>query len=303
MIDSKGLKESVQSTILKRKGQTVKSIIEVRAVLDDFRANSTDGIVTGTEIWELSIIPFLLYNCETWTNISKGSMSLLNDLQFMFLRYLLATPKTCPKPALVWETGFLLMEHRIAVRKLTFYHHLMNLPKDSLAYQVADTQIKFGFPGLMKECHELILRYSLPNNPTKFSKLSWKSIVKRSVKAQNELDILNEIREYKKLDYAMLKTEKFEMKSYLKEMNLADARLRFSLRAKMTRTVMMNFKAVPEFKKKGWKCEAFGELDTQEHIMVCPSYLHLRSGKVLSNDTDVVEYFRQIIHIRESMVN
>ena len=93
------------------------------------------------------------------------------------------------------------------------------------------------------------------------------------------------------------------MKSYLKEMNLADARLRFSLRAKMTRTVMMNFKAVPEFKKKGWKCEACGELDTQEHIMVCPSYLHLRSDKVLSNDTDVVEYFGQIIHIRESMVN
>ena len=136
IIDSRGLAESAHATILKRKGQTIKSIIEVRAVLDDIRANITGGLITGIDIWELSIIPFLMYNCETWTEIGKGSLSLLNDLQHMFIRYLLATPKTCPIPALLWETGFMLMEHRIAIRKLTFYHHLMNLSQNSLAYQV-----------------------------------------------------------------------------------------------------------------------------------------------------------------------
>ena len=303
VIDSKGLKESVHATILRRKGQTIKSIIEVRAVVDDFRANTTGGIITGTEIWELSIIPFLLYNCETWTDIGKNSILLLDSLQYMFVRYLLATPKTCPTPALLWETGFMLMEHRIAIRKLTFYHHLMNLPQGSLAYQIATTQIRFSFPGLMKECEDLLLKYSLPNNPTELSKQRWKSLVKRSAGDKNQQDILNQVKKLKKIDYEKLKNEKYEMKSYLKDMNIADARLKFAIRSKMTKSVMMNFKGVSEYEKKGWKCDTCGELDTQEHITMCPAFKELRADKVLNNDKDIVEYFRQVIQIRESLVS
>ena len=92
------------------------------------------------------------------------------------------------------------------------------------------------------------------------------------------------------------------MKSYMKNLNLVDARMKFALRSRMTKSVMMNYKGVPEFKKIGWKCETCGELDTQEHILVCPLYKHLRAEKVLSNDKDVVDYFRQVIQIRDSVV-
>ena len=75
-------------------------------------------------------------------------------------------------------------------------------------------------------------------------------------------------------------------------MNIADARLKFAIRSKMTKSVMMNFKGVSEYEKKGWKCDTCGELDTQEHIMMCPAYKELRADKVLSNDKDIVEYFQ-----------
>ena len=78
--------QSVHETVNKRKGQVIKSIIECRAVIDDFRASSIGGIVTGIEIWEVAIIPFLLYNSETWTEIKKDTITLLNGLQFKFLR-------------------------------------------------------------------------------------------------------------------------------------------------------------------------------------------------------------------------
>ena len=47
---------------------------------------------------------------------------------------------------------------------------------------------------------------------------------------------------YKKLDYDSLVDEKFEVKEYLRKLNLPDARLKFALRTKMTRTVQTNYK-------------------------------------------------------------
>ena len=300
MIDSNGLAQSVHATVLKRKGQVVKSIIECRAVIDDFRASTIGGIVTGMEIWELAIIPFLMYNCETWTEIDKSTMDMLNSMQFMFLRYLLATPKTCPIPALLWETGTLLMEHRVAMKKLTFYHHLRSLPPSALAFQISEIQSSLGLPGLVQECKELLTKYNIPDATSEYTKNRWKNLVKRKVKQVNRNVILDMTRKYKKLSFEELSLESFEMKDYLRNMNLVDARLKFSIRAKMTTSVMMNYKGMAEFKKVGWKCQECDEPDTQEHILICPQFEHIRRDKILSYDNDLVDYFRKVISIRGS---
>ena len=110
----------------------IKSIIECRAVIDDFRASTIGGLVPGMEIWEVAIIPFLFCKCETLTEIKKEYYC---STQWLAI-YILATPNTCPIPALFWDTGTILMEHRFAMRKLSFYHHLRNLPDTALAFQI-----------------------------------------------------------------------------------------------------------------------------------------------------------------------
>ena len=150
----------------------------------------------------------------------------------MFYRYLLATPRTCPIPALLWETGGLLMEHRIAQKKLLFYHHLINLPETSLAYEIAATQTAMCFPGLMMECAKLMESYKL-SDAKSYSKLQWKKIVKKQVTDQNRESLLEIVKKkYKKLDYELLKEENCELKDYLKSLNLPDARLKFSFEQK-----------------------------------------------------------------------
>ena len=67
---------------------------------------------------------------------------------------------------------------------------------------------------------------------------------------KNKDDILENVKKYKKLSYNSLSKEKFETKSYLKEMSTLDARLKFSLRSRMTKTVQTNFKGDPIFTKK-----------------------------------------------------
>ena len=113
-------------------------------------------------------------------------------------------------------------------------------------------------------------------------------IVKNKYKSEN-----------RKLDYNTLSEEKFETKNYLKTLYLPDARLRFALKSKMTRTVQMNFKGDPKYSKNLWKCLDCQTPDTQEHIVRCPVYQPLRVGKDLNNDKDLVDYFRKVIDCRQ----
>ena len=44
--------------------------------------------------------------------------------------------------------------------------------------------------------------------------------------------------------------------------------------------------------------EVVGSLDTQEHIKTCEGYEHLRTGKNLDTDKDLVNYFYSVIRKR-----
>ena len=90
----------------------------------------------------------------------------------------------------------------------------------------------------------------------------------------------------------------YQPKQYLKSLSIADARLKFALRTCMTRTVQANFKGDPMYRANNWQCHECKVLGTQDHIVRCPVYSSIRSGKDLQKDKDLVEYFRKVIDIR-----
>ena len=47
---------------------------EVKSILSDCRAHVTGGLVCGLDMWEVAIIPALLYNAETWQDIHKKTV-------------------------------------------------------------------------------------------------------------------------------------------------------------------------------------------------------------------------------------
>ena len=259
--------------------------------------NSLGGLEAGIKIWDIAILPFLLNNCETWVDISRESIKMLDDLQQMFLRYMFGTPRTCPTPILLWESGSFMMEHRIAQKKLMFYHHLINLPKGSLAYEVTQIQDILGFPGLVQESKLLIEKYELPS-PESCTKGQWRGLTKKAITKQNKKDILEKMKSFKKLDYSIHAQESFGLQDYVKNLNIPDARLKFALRSKMLRTVQMNFKGEKQYKDNGWKCVSCNNLDTQEHLLSCEGYNFLRVGRNMDQDKDLVAFFRGVIKHR-----
>lgn len=256
--------------------------------------------VTGIEIWETAVIPYLLNNSETWNDLPPKALEMLDDLQNQFLVNLLATPRTCPTPSLMWETGTISMGNKIIKKKLLFYHHLLHLSEESLSWEVAQIQSNLALPGLISECAALVCDMELPEAMS-CSKLQWKKAVNEKTRKKNRNDILDNIesKNYKKLNLEELKTEEFERKPYLTKLNMQAARTKFALRTRMTKTVKLNYKNDPANKKSLWKCNDCSSIDSQEHILWCPAYGHLRIDKNLQDDKDLTKYFQQVLQLRD----
>ena len=197
-ISGLGSAETAFITVTKRHRKAMNAIFEIKAVIEDCRINVVGGLTTGLEIWEVAVIPYLLNNCDTWAYMPKNALEVLDSLQNQFLRSLLALPKGCPTPALLWETGTPTMENRVIKQKLLLVHHLVNLPEDSLAKQVAEVQDKLNLPGLISEMKEIIKHLELPNVES-VSKMQWKSKVNESMINKNKKDIIQQSERYKKI--------------------------------------------------------------------------------------------------------
>ena len=95
-----GLSDSVDVTIKKRKGLVSLSIYEIRAVIEDCRSMVCGGLAAGLDIWELGVLPMLLYNSDCWQEISPKTIQELENLQLKFYRCLFAVGSGYPIPAL-----------------------------------------------------------------------------------------------------------------------------------------------------------------------------------------------------------
>ena len=113
MINSAGLKESIVSTIKERTYRVMNGINEIIAIIEDSRMEKLGSLKCAKEIWELALIPVLLNSAGTWSVQDKSIFKTLDEFQYKLWRGLLAVPRTCPLPALLFESNSLSMKYRV----------------------------------------------------------------------------------------------------------------------------------------------------------------------------------------------
>ena len=148
---------------------------------------------------------------------------------------LLAVPLSAPRAALLWDTGTTSMENKIIEKKLGLMFHIKSLDDTTLAKQTYLEQVRNSWPGLTQEVNELCENMSIPNiikSDENMTKYMWKNLVKKAVRTKNTSELKEKIATYSKLDEVKGET-KCEIKPYLKELTMKDARLKFRLRSKM----------------------------------------------------------------------
>ena len=197
------------------------------------------------------------------------------------------------------------MEMRILEKKLNFLHHLTQLPSSSLAREVLDTQISYGLPGIYSDCKEVLAKFEI-FDLSDFSKLQFKKAIKGKIQQLNKSKFIEQakLKRYKKIDLESFVDNDFLLKPYFRHFNVADARLKFKLVSFMTPSVKMNFQSDRKFASENWACEGcsqpgqLGMRDTQHHIGICPAYEHLREGRNLEKDSDIIDYFKDVLQHR-----
>ena len=109
------------------------------------------------------------------------------------------------------------------------------------------------------------------------------------------------MKKYKKIKNSEMTVETFETKNYVKQMTTYDARIMFKYRSKMIQYIKMNFKNDGKYSKELWKCNQCGKIDTQQHVLWCIGFSHLREDKNLASDKDLVQYLHKVHLIREKL--
>ena len=113
------------------------------------------------------MIPMLLYNSETWGEISNKTWKILNNIFNDFYRCLFRIGTGCPIIGFYWHCGDFFVENRVHQRKLNFVHHLANL-EEGLAKEVYEIQEK-GESGIVAEVKEHMINMNV-DSPRGYSK-------------------------------------------------------------------------------------------------------------------------------------
>ena len=102
---------------LKEKSTIIQSILHVCIYTTKNEILSQIKTRTLIELYQTTILPALLYGCETWY-ISREDIKELTDIQFTIIRTIVKLPISAPKPALLGEIGEFPIELSIEERKL-----------------------------------------------------------------------------------------------------------------------------------------------------------------------------------------
>ena len=89
--------------------------------------------------------------------------------------------------------------------------------------------------------------------------------------------------------------------SYFFSESLKNARTIFRFRVELYES-KLNFKNKQEYKAEKFMCDSCeNEVDTNSHVLFCPSYSVLREGKNLNSDSDLANYLQKVLDIRSKL--
>ena len=301
------LEDSVHQTVIKRIGLANHAIYEIRSIVEDSRATTIGGINVGYSIWEQAVIPSLTYNSESWLNIPKKTMKLLNSTFNKFHQSIMRIGTGCPMVNYYWQTGSLKVEFIILQKKLLFCFHLANLPIHSLGREFYDLQASKNL-GIVLECKEHLEKIGI-SDLTKINKYQWRKTVKRYIYDANKKSLLEAVKGYKKLNYEEFLSEPFNRKSYFYNQNLEAVRYRFRISSKML-DVKANFPS--KYRTTGISCPSCKHMKkkTNNNVTQSPNndssipaeslaFDDLRDNYDLSQDYQIVKYFKEVLSRRD----
>ena len=94
-------------------------------------------------LYQSVFLPRLIYNCESWSNMTPKDYKVLRSAQLLYLRNVMEVSRTTPTVALFLELGILPIRFEIEKRQLFFFRRLLDKGKNDPVQSVYFEQLKY----------------------------------------------------------------------------------------------------------------------------------------------------------------
>ena len=253
----------LQPLIWERKNLITGTVAELITILNQTRQFS---ILAAVQYLEGIIIPKMLLNSETWTQITDEDQSQLEQIQSQSIKRMLHLPYSTPTRGLYSELGIMTIRNQIAKRQLLFLHKIMNKPDHTLSKNIMREQENLPGNNWLKQTKKTLEELKIDDQIDeiiKIPKAQWKKIVKDAIIKKEIEDFETFKNTSKKCKH--LKT--IEQKSYIKVLTPEKAKLILEIRLGIL-DVKENYHG--KFQDNTCrKCKK--EIETAEHFFKCNS--------------------------------
>ena len=94
-------------------------------------------------LYQCVFLPGLIYNCESWSNVTDIDYQALQSAQLLYLRNVMEVPRGTPVAALYLELGILPIQFEIEKRQLLSLRRILNMDFDDPLQLVYNEQFKY----------------------------------------------------------------------------------------------------------------------------------------------------------------
>ena len=291
-----GCRESISTTIKERIQKLISKSEEIIQIAESPLMGALGDSTVAIRLFEAQIIPALLFNCESWVDISNTHLTELQNFQDKFLRKLLWMPPTTTKAILHWDGMMETMRWRIAKKKILFIRKMAMRDCDNICRRALIHEFIQGIQGLGTEGEVLAKEAGLMDQ--RFHQ-DPKATINKATSLACRQECRRDMENSRKVrDRLSDDRETFE---YLKEMPLKEARIWMRYRARAIKGVKDNCRASHD----DLKCNQCNEqaTETQEHLETCSGYDRERRGLNLENMRDKLKFWLSVIAKLESRRN
>ena len=263
------------------------------------------SIETMLLLYNSLFLPVVLYNSQSWSNLTKKDINTLKVVQLKFLKRMFYAPSSTSNCITYLETGAIPIDYEIHIRQLNFLHHVVNLEESDPVRKVYNEQLKFADePNWGNEVKKLRSKYELTPTDSDLQTVTkdwWKTQVKKAVK-QHVLDILNEDVSKQKNGALLGRYEQIGPQPYLHSLQPRKARKLFHIRAGI-----LDVRAVRKYWYSDDSCRLCHKNQESVDHIVNHCELIPRDGMILDITTNKLEEMEAIadrciqfeLHVKE----
>ena len=216
------------------------------------------------QMLEIAIIPAVLHGSEAFPSFTTEEEKELEKLQGTILRGIMEVPPSTPYYPLLYELGLPTMISRVHYRKLMLYHSITNSGERRIARNVLNAQRDMDREGTwLGGVKKIMAEYGIDDTTNDDLKSRWKKKVKEKLRNKVEERIRTEC--IGKSKSRTVLSGEYEMKEYLKETTVTEAKLILKTRLHMSK-IPCNYKRM-DLENCCWLCGS--EEARSEHYYEC----------------------------------